>query len=84
MRTRNGRGDRRGEQIAALAAVGGLIQRATGRAYPLDGNVASLRGGGRLSGGRLRGGCRLILAPEGGHGPARGPAPARVPLGEWV
>ncbi len=44
MRARDGRGDRSGEQIAALAAVGGLIERAAGRAHALDGDVAKLLG----------------------------------------
>lgn len=74
MRAGDGRCDGRREQVAALAGVGGLVERASGRAHALDGDVAGL--------------CResrLDLALVKRHAaPACGPAPARVPVGEGV
>ena len=92
MRARYGRGDRRGEQIAALADVGGLIQRTSGRAHALDDDVKRLVGGNHQL-GLLRGGNRQLGLPlEGpcGQAPyavlglALGPVSARLALGEGV
>ncbi len=40
VRAGDGRGDRCGEDVATLAGVGGPIERASGGAYALDGDVA--------------------------------------------
>jgi hypothetical protein len=71
MRTLDGRRDRRGEQVAALAGVGGPVERASGLAHLLRRDVGLLcRGVGKLHGevglrrrgvGRLRG----VVGSEG-------------------